>query len=348
MRIGIAGCGYVTRSFHLPALRQVQGARVTAVADGDEAALGSVAEGWGVPGRHTDAAELAESPEVDVVAVCLPVAAHAEIAERALAAGKHVLVEKPLTTSLADADRLIVAAERSPGTAAVGFNLRAHRHVMRARELLPELGPVQAVRSTFSDSLLADPGLPAWRLHRASGGGALTDKLIHHIDLWRHLLGDEVERVTAVTRSGRSDDYVAAVTAQLRGGAVATALGMDATATENELVIYGERGSLALSLYRNDGLRQSGRFEVPGAVRQRLAGAARTLAGYAGGLRKERRGGDFKASYVTQWRRFLEAAATGSPPDCTLEDGRRALELALAAAESAEQGRPVETAQPRS
>jgi predicted dehydrogenase len=346
MRIGLAGCGFVTRSFHLPALQRIEGAEVAAVADLDERALAEVADGWGVARRYGDARELAEDPELDVVAVCLPAAAHVEVASRALEAGKHVLVEKPLALSMEDADRLVELSRRSPGKAAVGFNLRSHRLVRRARAELKaqRLGPIQGVRSIVSDSVLERPGLPAWRKQRDSGGGALLDKLSHQFDLWRHLLDDEVREVSAVSRSNRSDDSVVSVTGTMRGGVVATALGLDETATDNEIVIYGEAGSITLSLYRSDGFVHAGRDDIPGAPTRRLAAGARGFLELAAGAIPSRRGGDFMTSYVTEWRGFLRAIETGATPECTLEDGRRALEIALAAAKAATDGRPVELA----
>jgi predicted dehydrogenase len=344
MKIGIAGCGFVTRSFHLPALGRIEGAEVAALADLDERTLAEVAGFWGVPRRYGDALELAEDPELEVVAVCLPSAAHVEIAMRALEAGKHVLVEKPLALSMEDADRLVELSRQSPGKATVGFNLRSHRLVQRARADLQaqSLGAIQGVRSTFSDNVLERPGLPAWRTRRDSGGGALVDKLSHHMDLWRHLLDDEVREVSAVSRSNGSDDSVVAVTGTMRGGVVATALGLDETASDNEIVIYGEAGSITLSLYRADGFVRAGRNDVPGAPRRRLTAGARGLFELAAGAIPSRKGGDFMNSYVTEWRSFLRAIETGATPDCTLEDGRRAVEIALAAAKAADERRPVE------
>jgi predicted dehydrogenase len=213
--------------------------------------------------------------------------------------------------------------------------------VLRARAELAELGPIQALRSTISDSALDQPDIPAWKLDRSRGGGALLEKLVHHVDLWRHLSGDEVEQVFAATRSNRSDDSIVTVTAALRGGAVANALGMDETATENELVIYGQEGSITLGLYRSDGYRRTALHQVPGATRQRLETGVRGAAELAGGFSKERRAGDFKGSYVTHWRRLLRAIETGQEPDCTLEDGRASLEVVLAAVQSADQRSPV-------
>jgi predicted dehydrogenase len=76
-------------------------------------------------------------------------------------------------------------------------------------------------------------------------------------------------------------------------------------------------------------------------MRRRLTTGVRGAGELAGGFSRERRGGDFKSSYVTQWRRLLEAIEAGRPPDCTLEDGRASLEVVLAALQAADQGRPV-------
>src|SRR5688500_13310896 len=93
--LGIIGCGRATRQLHLPALRHVPAIRVVALADTDGRRLEQTAEQFGVAGRYTDAEALIEADECDAIAVCVPVGAHADTAVRALAADKHVFVEKP-------------------------------------------------------------------------------------------------------------------------------------------------------------------------------------------------------------------------------------------------------------
>ncbi len=344
--VGFVGCGFATHNRHLPGLRRVSGLRVAALADVDSAMLARVADGAGVARRYSSAAGLVADPEVDVVAVCVPAAHHVEVALTALDAGKHVLVEKPLALTLDDADRLIAAAELSPAKAIVGFNLRWHRLVRQAAELVRggAIGSVEAIRTVFNDAILDRSDLPAWRVRREQGGGALLDKAVHHVDLWRLLLDDEVEELFAFGRSKLADDQTVAIAARTHGGVICEALVSDRTATNNELTLFGQSGAIHLDLYRSDGLRLVGSHELPGALGSRVRQLRDSVGQMAANIGEIRRGGVFDATYGAEWRAFAEAIRLDVQPQPTLDDGRRALEISLAAAESISTGKPVRIA----
>lgn len=341
LRIGLVGCGLVTRAFHLPALVRLANVEVVAVADVDESSLREVADHFAIEGRYRTADELVQDARIDAVGVCVPPAAHAEVAGQALEAGKHVLVEKPLATSLEDAIQLVNRAERGPGIALMGFNLRWHRLVRQARiELRSErIGTVQCVRSVFSDDALHRPRLPAWRKEPGLGGDALLDLAVHHFDLWHWLLDDEVAEVFAVSRGDHGHDAVA-VTARMRAGTIASLTVLGASANQHTLEVYGDDGALTLDAYRADGLDVFGLDEFNGAPSRRLRRAGRV----AEQLLTRGRRGDFAASYEAQWRHFAAVIARNAEPECGLAEGRRALEVAIAAASSAATGGPVRLA----
>jgi predicted dehydrogenase len=342
LRIGIVGCGFVADNRHLPTLSRITEVAVVAASDRDPAALARVADRWGIARRYPDSDDLLADPLVEAVAVLTPTAAHADVAVAALDAGRHVFVEKPLALTMHDADRIAERAAVSAGRAMVGFNQRWHRLALQARELIRAgaVGRVQGVASTFNDARATVAGLPPWRLQRAHGGGALIDKGIHHIDLWRFLLDDEVEQVHALSRPGRGDDETLVVSARLRSGVVATMLACDRTSTGNELKVFGEQGALHLDLYRTEGLARVTLTDLPGAPATRLRRMVSGARQLADGIGEIRRGGVFDASYEAQWRHFTSAVVAGRDPECTVEDGRRALQVVLAASESADSGEP--------
>jgi len=330
LALGIIGSGAVVRERHLPALARVPEIDVVAIADVDAARAHAVAAEWSVPHAYGDAEELLAHAGVDAVAICTPPRAHAVLAVAALEAGKAVLVEKPLALSLDDADRIVDAARAAGTVAAVGFNLRGHRLVRRARALVRrgELGAVAAVRTVFSDPLLARPDLPAWRTSPADGGGGFFDRLVHHFDLWRFLLDDEVEQVAALAEPG---DHAVVVGGRMRSGALVSSIGLDRSVLAHAVTLYGARGGLELDLYRFDGLVRTDLAELPGSPRARVRRLGETLAEAWTARDAIRRGGDFLGSYDEQWRAF----AAGRPL-ATLDDGRRALEIAVTAARAAE------------
>ncbi len=272
VRIGFVGCGFAAEHRHLPTLMRSSELSVEAVCDLDETARTRVGDRFGIARRYAGARELAEDPAVEAVAVCVPTGAHAEVAMAALEAGKHVFVEKPLALSLDDADALIERHRGSGLQAVVGFNLRSHRVARAARELLRSgaIGSVGSIASAFDDARFSMPDLPAWRMRREHGGGALIDKAIHHLDLWSYLLDDRIDEVFAFGHAGRGDDETVAVSARMRGGALATLQASDDTVTRNELTLNGDRGSVRIDLYRSDGLELVGLGDLPGAPRTRL------------------------------------------------------------------------------
>ena len=271
LRIGIVGAGHVTRTLHLPALQAVSGARVVALADPDQEALSHVSKQFGITRGVADYRALLEDPSVEAIAVCVPAQFHVEIALAALHAGKHVFVEKPLALTLEECDRLIEAAAGVPLQVMLGFNTRWHRLAQQARTLFHQgtFGPLEVVRSVLT-SYHRD--LSEWSKHRVSGGGVLLEMAMHHFDLWRYILGQEVEEISAHTRSGTWEDESATVTARLSCGALVSAAFAERTSQNNNIEIYGRTGSMRVSFYRFDGLETSTTSDIPGNMPARIWG----------------------------------------------------------------------------
>ena len=340
IKIGLVGCGRATLSLHLPALRNVPAVEVVALADPAGEALaraGSLAPGARL---FADYRQLLELTSLDAVAVCVPAAAHAETGLAALEAGHHLFIEKPLALTLADCDRLITGAARSGRTVMVGFNTRHHRLVRQARDLLRQegIGAVELVRSSLTSW---HETLPAWRQTRATGGGVLFELGSHHYDVWRFLTGGEVKEVSAFSRSGPCDDEAATVIARLSDGVVAAGSFSQRTGQNNTIEVCGRQGRIGMSLYRFDGLECTDLATIPGNGRSRLAAARNLLRRLPAGIAAMRRGGEWAESYRSEWQEFAAAVRGGRPAAASLADGRQALAVALAAAESASTGRTV-------
>jgi predicted dehydrogenase len=346
VRLGFIGCGRATGELHLPALRRVPEIDVGALADVDERRLQSTGDRFGVAARYTDYEKMLDDPRIDAVAVCVPPQLHAELALAVLAAGKHLFVEKPLALSLTDCDRVIQQASLSPFKSQVGLNFRQHALVGEARRAIAqgELGDVELLRSRFTAATRHRFDLPAWRNRRESGGGVLTEIATHHFDLWRFLLGAEVQEIFAKSRSDGTEDLSAAVTGRMSNGALVSAVFSERTYGSNELEIFGLAASLRVDLYCFDGFERVSTLEHAGDSALRLRRLRRTLSTLPRGLLMKRSGGEFLMMYQRQWRRFAGAILRGEPIAATLEDGRAAVAVAMAAVESAAIGRPVEVA----
>lgn len=343
LRVGFVGSGAVTQHYHLPALKAMADVQVVATADVDEARAAAAARLFRVPRHYADVRDLLRDADVEAVAVCVPPQWHAEIGLAALDAGRHLFVEKPVTLTLEECDRLAARAAGAQRHVMVGFNFRWHRLIRRARAMIRQgvIGRPEAVRSLFTTGLHVGAQGLGWRRQRGTGGGAFYDLGVHHFDLWRYLTGLEVEEVFAVSRSQASEDGIASVTATMTGGIVAEALFSSRTSEANEVEIFGPEGSLRVACYRYDGLALLPASIGPGAVRTRLRRAAAGLRELPLAVWRMRTGGEILHMYREEWRHFAASIRANSPPECTLEDGRRALEISLAAAASASRSRPV-------
>jgi predicted dehydrogenase len=339
----LVGCGEVTRFKHLPALRRVPGVDVVAVADLDAQARDSAAEQFGIGRRFPDVGALLNGAEVDAVGVCVPPSRHAEVALAALAAGKHVWIDKPLALDRGQCAALEEAARRANLRVMAGFHMRFHRLVQAALPLVHNgvLGSIESIRSVWN-SPRADDGLPAWRRRRAEGGGALIEIGVHHYDLWRFLLGSEVREVFARSRDGTREDECAVVSAVMAQGALAVAVLSERAGHAIEIEISGDCGRLRLDLLRFDGLELYSAKDVPGRPATRLKRLRSFFEALPAGVASAAgAGSDYMDSYRAAWRHFIRAIAEDRPVQPSLEDGLRATEILLAAVESRAGGGPV-------
>jgi predicted dehydrogenase len=182
LRAGIIGSGYMGR-LHLRAYEHA-GIQVLAAADPSEAALQSVPEGVE---RCLDYRKLLEA-DIDLVSICLPTALHCPVALDALAAGKHVFVEKPIAASSADADLMMAAARRADRQLFVGMTHRFYPEVLGGKSVVDSggIGEVVFIR----DCIFEYFGLvnaPSWYLRRdLAGGGTVLSSGVHLVDrvLW--------------------------------------------------------------------------------------------------------------------------------------------------------------------
>jgi predicted dehydrogenase len=192
--------------------------------DAERAAEAAARLGWAE--SATDWREVVARDDIDVVDICTPGDTHAEIAIAALRAGKHVLCEKPLANTVAEAEEMTAAAEeaRAHGVRAmVGFTYRRVPAVGLARTLVEEgrIGDVRHVRAQYLQDWLADPEAPlSWRLDKAkAGSGALGDIGAHILDLAQFITGDRVTEVAGRLETFvKERPYPAASTAGSLGG----------------------------------------------------------------------------------------------------------------------------------
>jgi predicted dehydrogenase len=267
LRFAVLGCGRIARR-HVDAILKCSDAELVAVCDVDAARAHSLASTCGAR-AFTDLEEmLRASPEIDVVNVLTPSGNHADHAVRVAGHGKHVVVEKPMALTIADADAMIHACQRAERRLFVVKQLRYNvpvQHLARALEAgrfgKLVMGTVRVRRCRRQEYYAQDSWRGTWELD----GGVLANQASHHIDLLMWMLGD-VQSVYAKATTRLVDietEDTAAVVLQFANGA----LGMIEATTaarpvdfEGSLSIMGERGTVEIGGFSVNSLK-TWRFE---------------------------------------------------------------------------------------
>jgi predicted dehydrogenase len=321
------------------------------------AGVADAAAKYGWAESSTDWRAVLGREDIDIVDICAPGFLHAEITIAALASGKHVIVEKPLANTLAEAEAMAAAAHeaRASGVQSmVGFNYRRVPALALARELIAEgrIGTVRHVRAAYLQDWLADPESPmSWRLKReAAGSGALGDIASHAIDQVLFLLQDHVTEVSGRTHTFTSHrpgtqgleevtvDDAAWATLTLASGAVASVeVSRVATGQKNslKLEIYGDKGSLVFDL---EDLNELGFLDATVPVREQ--GFRRILVNepehpYVDAWWPQGHVIGWEHTFTHEIRDFLTAIGSGTEPSPSFEDGLAVQRILGAVEESA-------------
>lgn len=351
--------------FDLP-LRPV----LAAIAGRDAHAVRAAADKHGWAAAETDWRALVARDDVQLVDICTPGDSHAEIAIAALEAGKHVLCEKPLANSVAEAEAMVTAAEaaRTRGQLAmVGFNYRRVPALAYARRLIADgrLGTLRHVRVRYLQDWLVDPDFPlTWRLRREhAGSGALGDLGAHIVDLAQYLAGEPLVGVSAqmetfvrerprldgvssgLTASGGTRrgpvtvDDAAVFTGRLASGALAS---FEATRMASgrknalSLEVNGESGSLAFDLERLNELSFHDHREPAATAGFRRIVVTEPEHPYLEGWWPPGHALGYEHTFAHQARDLVEAIASGTDPIPSFSDGLRVQRVLAAVEESAQ------------
>jgi UDP-N-acetyl-2-amino-2-deoxyglucuronate dehydrogenase len=337
---GIVGAGVIAQT-HAAAIAALPGADLLAVADIEPERAATFARAHGCA-AEADLGALLARDDIDVVSVCVPSGLHAEVGSQAAAAGKHLVVEKPIDVSLAAADRLIEAVRAAGVAMTVISQHRFDAGLVEVRRLLDDGALGRLVLGEASTKWYRSQGYydsAAWRGTWALDGGSLMNQGIHYVDLLRWTMGPVAE-VTAVYATQAHEVEVedtALAVLRFTSGALGTivtstavfpgfAQRLEITGTDGTVVV--EDGEIAHQGLRDQlpdyGLRGS-RVGVGAA----LPGAAASAAAIG------------TSSHAAQIADLLAAIDAGREPAVTAAHGRETLEVILAVYEAAREGRTV-------
>ncbi len=336
--VAVIGAGFIADA-HLSALAMTPGARVVAIAGrtGDSAA--AIAARHGIKDSSDDYRRLLDRTDVDVVSVAVPNDLHAEVVVAAAAAGKHVICEKPLSRTLAEADAMIEATDSAGVLLLYAELLCFAPKYRRVKELIEEgaFGSVMQIRHT--EQHFGPHSDWFWQGPRA-GGGVMMDMGCHGIEIIRYLYGKPlVESVTAdmstlvhKERTELEDHAIAVVRfSGDRVGLIETSWtkpgGMD-----DRIEVTGDEGVAYADLLRASAIVAYSERGYGYAVEK-----ATSTSGWSFPVADEQ----WNYGMPRQMEHFIGCIRTGTTPLETGHDGRTALEVVYAAYMSAGEGRRV-------
>jgi predicted dehydrogenase len=341
LRIGLVGAGAISAQ-HVEAIEALPSTRLAAVASASETRARALGEDHGVPWT-TRLEELLARSDIDAVTICSPSGLHPAQALDALRAGKHVLIEKPVALTVAEADEVILEA-RERGLVAAVISQRRFEPAVRALRAAVAAGRLGRVAVIIGEGLYFRPqsyyDSAAWRGTLSLDGGVLMNQAIHTVDLMRWIGGPAVAvsgQVTTLGHAMEAED-TAVMGIRFASGALGSMTATTCTEPEQpvELRVYGDRGQVRLS-----GAAVTA-WDVPGVEpppdRDEAADDPRDDEGDPS---VSRTWGTSAAGYLRQYTDLVEAIRSGRPPAVTAQDGRDAVELVTAAYASSRTGRQV-------
>ena len=261
LRLGVLGAARIARLF-VDAVRPSSRIAVVAVASRDAERGAAFARDMGIPRVHASYDALLADPDVEAVYVPLPNNLHAQWSIRAVEAGKHVLCEKPLAASAADARAMFAAAQRHGVFLVEGYPYRAQPQTLKLRELLADgvVGRPRIVQASFgfplSDAanIRMDPGL---------AGGALMDAGSYPVSLVRTIAGAAPRRVAAMSQwTATGVDATTLAILEFADGLLAPVSCTFATARHRHAFIAADGGSIATTYYNDTSAAFPPRLEV--------------------------------------------------------------------------------------
>lgn len=328
LKVGLLGAGRIA-GVHATAITTNPGSTLVAVSDITAQAAANLACRFGAEARTTDA--ILNDPSIDAVLIATSTDTHSDLIERATAAGKAVLCEKPVDLSLARAQACQTVAARNGKPVMIGFNRRFDPNFAALKAALDrgEIGKPELLSITSFD-----PAPPPVAYIKVSGG-LFRDMMIHDFDMANFLMGARPASVSAVGSSivdpaiGAAGDVDTAVVT------LAYADGRIAVIRNSRRAVYGY--DQRVELLGSEGLLQAQNMLENTVVKSTTAGVTGAKPTH---FFLER----YMPAYAAEWAAFASAVTAGSALPVTLDDGVAALAMAEAATRSARTGAPVDLA----
>jgi predicted dehydrogenase len=326
----VVGLGSYAVNQIMPRLALCEHSRLVALVSGTPAKLEKYGAQYGIPRTHwynyKNYDAIADNADIDAVYVILPNSMHAEFSIRASKAGKHVMCEKPMSNTAAEAEAMIAAAKRAGKKLMIGYRSQFEQHNLYCIEQLRAgtFGKVRLITSEHGFDIAPNQ----WRLDRPlSGGGSLMDIGIYSLNAARYLAGEEPIRVVATESTDKSDPRFKTVEDRIDfqllfpSGAIANCVSSYSSG-HNAFRATGNKGWV--------GMEPATPYQGHQLWR-RLAGKTEQIS-----LPAQR-----DQQWIRQLDHLAESARTGIPLRASGEEGLRDMRLVEAIYKSAREGRAI-------
>ena len=321
--VGVIGAGKMGRIHATNLAQSVPNAKLVAVSDVVEDSAKKLAAEFGVTNVFADYLRLVENREVQAIVIATPTLLKPQIVKFACEAGKHIFCEKPIATTLHDAEQVLKSSQKSPGKLQVGYQRRFDPLHVKVKETVEsgEVGNIVLVKSNTREPI---PNQAQWPDLKNSGG-IFVDTCSHDYDVVRWLCGSEVSRVEAEgSPRSQPDQHTVITNLSMANGVVAQvdASRMSSYGYDVRVEVLGTKGAIFT------------RPEAPSGMRV-VKGSQESLANYSWYADR------FREAYRLEMGSFVDCIVKDAEPKVTAQDGKAAVEVATAARKSMQEGKAV-------
>lgn len=329
INIAVIGAGRIGKLHSENLASLVTGAQLTAIADIDLDAAQETAKRLDIPKAVSDYLELIDDPDIEAIVICSPTDTHAQIIQKAAAAGKHIFCEKPIDHDLSKVDKALKVVEKEGVKLMVGFNRRFDPNFRKVRNMIAE-GKIGEPHILHIIS--RDPAPPPMEYLKGSGG-IFLDMTIHDFDMARYLMASEVSEIY-VAGAVRVDPKIGEIgdldtviiTLRFVNGAIGTI-------DNSREAVYGY--DQRVEVFGSKGMVTACNPVSDTHVYSNQEGIHSALPLY---FFLER----YSASYMIEMQEFIECIQNNTPPPVSGLDGRIPVVMGLAAKKSFQENRPVQ------
>ena len=321
INLGIIGCGRHTETVHLPVLRRFGEVRLYSACDTRDERLRLVKQVFGIPRLYDDWTRFMADPGLDAVLIATPGESHAPLAAAAIAAEKHVFVEKPFALTVADAEALAEKARTARVVSMVGLNFRFHPLAGELKATIQRgaVGRPLAVFTTMMSGKSQRITVTGYQTSPQHGGGVFHDKAVHTIDLLRFLFDCEVVSGRVTGSSGLRQHDAAAVEMVLANGVRVSGYFSSRAIPDMTFLIIGDEGKAMVNFARPTGVALY-RQEFSRSRAAKLWAYLRQAPRITSAVRLSTPAGRL-SSYRSEWRHFLACIASRTRPTPNFDDG---------------------------